>query len=275
LWSTPCAAGQGIHWQRDFESALEQAKRTGKPILIDFWAEWCGWCHRLDKTTYGDPEVVRLSGDFISVKIDTEGNAADVAVAVRYNVSSLPTIAFLSPTGVQLKRVTGYQGPSQFPKTMHKALAIAETVMTWEAALAVDPKDAHALSKLGIHLFYQEFWQESRDFLYRATRSDRETPVEERKLTRLMLGVIFSSDRRYSDAEALLRDALSLRPAGEYEPRLLYVLARTLLRAERPHDAAELLERIASEYPETEMLHKSQQMLAYVKRKYPTKPLEE
>ena len=44
--------------------------------MVDFWAEWCGWCHHLDTTTYVDPTVVKLAHDFVAVKVDTEGKAS-------------------------------------------------------------------------------------------------------------------------------------------------------------------------------------------------------
>ena len=49
-----------IRWEHRLEDALKKAKSSGKPVMIDFWAEWCGWCHRLDQTTYVDPEVSKL-----------------------------------------------------------------------------------------------------------------------------------------------------------------------------------------------------------------------
>ena len=94
----------GIRWERKFEDALKKARAARKPVMIDFWAQWCGWCHRLDKTTYVDPAVLKLAEDFVAVKVNTEGEPRDVAVAIRYDVSSLPPIMVVSPHGRPIAR---------------------------------------------------------------------------------------------------------------------------------------------------------------------------
>ena len=191
-----------IHWVRQFDAALKRAQTVKKPMLVDFWAEWCGWCHRLDQTTYVDPVVVKMSEDFVPVKVNTEGSPREVAVARRYEVSSLPTIAFLSPQGRLILRLSGFQGPGQFPHAIEVAKERAVKIIAWEDDLEHNPKDAEALASLGAHLFEQEVYEESRDFLVRAVKADRERPVDERKRTRMLLVIVHKYNHKNPEAES-------------------------------------------------------------------------
>jgi thioredoxin-like negative regulator of GroEL len=253
---------EGVRWEKSFEKAQKRAQTENKPILIDFWADWCGWCHRLDETTYRDPEVVRLSIDFVPVKVNAEGSKADVAVAARYGVSSLPTVAFVSPAGRMIHRVDGFQGPAQFPGTMQEAKQKAARLMGWEAALAEDPDDPAALLGLGIHLLEESLYDESREMLARARRADAPRPVPDRKHARLLLGTLEYYAERYGEAEGVLKEGLALRPQGEYDPKLLYVLGKAYLKWGRKSEARAALRQVLDLYAETPIAQKAKETLA-------------
>jgi thiol-disulfide isomerase/thioredoxin len=251
----------GISWGRNFDKAMALARAQQKPVIVDFWAEWCGWCHRLDKTTYADPTVVKLSHDFVAVKVDTEGSKKDVAVAYRYEVMTLPTIMFLSPSGRPLMRVGGYQGPGQFPRTMEQALEIAEEVMDWEARLAENPGDSKALVKLGVHLYEQEDFGESRELLLRAREADGKHPLAVRKQVRLVLGVEQYYSGNLMESESVLREGLALGGDEEYDAKLLYVLSRTLMKQGRKPEATKTLRKILDHYSTSHVAEKAWEML--------------
>jgi thioredoxin-like negative regulator of GroEL len=258
---------QSLQFEKGFDEALKKAKAAGKPVMIDFWAEWCGWCHRLHQTTYVDPRVVKLGEDFVVVKIDTEAGGRQTAIAQRYDVQTLPTILFVSPLGRVVLRVNGFQGPGQFPSTLEKARHVAGKVMAWEAAIEKDGKDAHALMKLGTHLFEQEVYEESRELLARAARHDEREAVSDRKRTRMLIGIIQTYDKKYADAEDVLKDALALKPPDELEPRLLFVLGRTYVNWGKQDKARTVMQEILSAYPASPVAAKARETLAALDRK--------
>ncbi len=265
---TPAAAPSSVKWERNFEEASRKARKAAKPVIVDFWADWCGWCERLDRTTYADPFVARKAQDFVAVKVNTEGSRRDVDVATRYEVNTLPTILFLSPEGRQLMRVNGYQGPGQFPRTLDDALAIARRVIALEETLSRSPDDAGALAALGAHQFdtgqryySQQCLDEARELLKRAVAHDAEEPLEERRHTRLLLAILHNIDRNFAEAERLVKDALSLGPRGEDEPKLLFLLGRTYVSWGRQDEGAATMEIIVRQYPQSPLAQKARDTL--------------
>lgn len=256
-----------LKWEKGFDEALKKAKAAGKPVMIDFWAEWCGWCHRLDQTTYVDPRVVKLGEDFVTLKIDTEAGGRQTAIAERYDVSQLPTILFVSPQGRVILRVTGFQGPGKFPSTMEKARDVGARVMGWEAAIDKDGKEANALMQLGVHLFEQEFYGESRELLARAARHDEKSPVPARKRTRMLIGIIQTYDKKYAEAEDALKQALALKPPDELEPRLLFVLGRAYVNWGKQDKARSVMQQILAEYPGSPVSAKARDTLEALSKK--------
>jgi thioredoxin-like negative regulator of GroEL len=256
------APKESIRWEHRLEDALKKAKATGKPVLIDFWAEWCGWCHRLDSTTYADPAVVKLIGsDFVALKIDTEAGKRSTEIAYKYNVQSLPTIAFVSPSGRPIDRVNGFQGPGPFPRTLEAARAKAARVIAWESALDKDPQDAAALFQLGMHMFQQDSYEESRELLRRAAESDARRPVADRKQARMLIAIIDRYDNHLDRAEAMLKEGLALEPATEFDPKMLYILGRVYASWNKSAEARIALNRVLSDFPGSPVTGKARELL--------------
>jgi thioredoxin-related protein len=109
-----------ISWQYDLASALKAAKSQGKPVMMDFYTEWCGWCKKLDSDTYSNANVSAAAKKFICVKIDAEKQPA---LASKYGVAGFPTIIFLSSNGGIISKVPGFLPPDQFLAMMNKILA--------------------------------------------------------------------------------------------------------------------------------------------------------
>jgi thioredoxin-like negative regulator of GroEL len=261
------AGAPGIHFGQNFSEATKKARVQRKPLLVDFWAEWCGWCHRLDKTTYVDPTVVKLAQDFVAVKVNTEGSPRDVEIAERYDVTSLPTILIVTPGGHQVYRVNGFQGPGKFPRTLERAKDAAAKIMGYEAALEKNPKDAAALAALGTHLFEQEFFEEARDLLAEAARVDGKEVPATRRQTRMLLAIIQNYDHKYAEAESLLMTGLSIPPLGEDEPKLLFILGRTYMKWGRPVEARRTLQQILLSHAQSPMAQKAREQLTLLGQK--------
>lgn len=106
-----------------FDEVLAKAKADCKPVMIDFFADWCAACKELDQYTYVAPEIVAESHRFVTVKVDgTADHEVLDGLYARFGVQGLPTVAFVDPMGEVLKspRVAGFLPPEKFLGEMQK-----------------------------------------------------------------------------------------------------------------------------------------------------------
>jgi thiol:disulfide interchange protein DsbD len=93
-------AVEGFAWLPSLEQGIALAKAEGRPLLVDFWAEWCTACKELDHTAWSDERVRAEASRFVRVKLDgTAGDDAFVAIADRYGVPGMPTVIFIDARG--------------------------------------------------------------------------------------------------------------------------------------------------------------------------------
>ena len=122
-----------VNWLT-FEQALEKSKKEKRPIFIDVYTDWCGWCKVMDKNTFSDPVVAKLLNDkFYAVKFNGEqkddvqfdgrtfkfvesGGRGyhELAAALLNNQLSYPTVVFLDEDFKMLQPLAGYRKAPEF-----------------------------------------------------------------------------------------------------------------------------------------------------------------
>ena len=113
LFSIPsiCLSADVIKWY-SYDEGIKLGKSQNKKIFINFYADWCGYCTKMDKTTFANPEVVAyLNKNFISIKInnDKEKNLSD-----QYRVRGLPSNWFLAENASKIQNYPGYLETERF-----------------------------------------------------------------------------------------------------------------------------------------------------------------
>jgi thiol:disulfide interchange protein DsbD len=110
----------------DLEREVAQASAAGKPVMLDFYADWCVSCKEMEKYTFTDPQVQALLANAVLLQADvTKNDDEDRALLNRFEIFGPPTIAFFGSDGVERKnfRLVGFAPAPRFAEHVKAAFA--------------------------------------------------------------------------------------------------------------------------------------------------------
>lgn len=112
------ASPAAISWRGSLDAAKEEAQRSGKPILVDFFATWCGPCKLMDKQTWANADVIKETQRWITVRLDVDQNKQ---LAGQYRVQAIPTLFLLRSDGSTMSSAVGFVSPGDLLTFMKEA----------------------------------------------------------------------------------------------------------------------------------------------------------
>ena len=109
-----------ITWLTDEKEALAKANSEGKPVLIDFGAEWCAACKKLEHQTFPDANVRSEAQRFVALRVDATDDEDKTVIELKdkYKVVGLPTVIMLDKTGKEVVRFNDFVKPDEFYAAM-------------------------------------------------------------------------------------------------------------------------------------------------------------
>jgi thiol-disulfide isomerase/thioredoxin len=132
-----------------FAEAKALAAETGKPLLVDFFATWCGPCKAFDKAVHEDAEIQAAVGQVVLFKIDAEkGEGIDLAKT--HHVDGYPTYVLMNADGQTLDRWSGY-GKDFFLETSSAAFSDLTTIEEKQARFHASPNASDAAKLARFH----------------------------------------------------------------------------------------------------------------------------
>ncbi len=119
-------SGNSIPWQSYDPAVLYRARQEGKPVLLEFYADWCIPCLELEKLTFSNEGVINSTWSFVRVRVDMSDYESLESARLReeFGVTGVPEMLFLDARGNEIKgaRIIGFLGPEDFLRRVERAL---------------------------------------------------------------------------------------------------------------------------------------------------------
>lgn len=148
---TPKPAEAGIKWMT-WKEVQEVQKKEPRKIFVDVYTDWCGWCKRMDASTFSHPEVVKyVSENFYAVKFDAETHETitfngkeykwiaggrngynELAAQLLSGQLSYPTTVYIDEKLEEIFPVPGYLDPQRFEMVLNYVGSNSYKTMKWE-----------------------------------------------------------------------------------------------------------------------------------------------
>src|SRR5579862_4701119 len=110
-----------VSWESWSDRIFERSQREHKLVLLHLGADWCHWCHVMEKTTYQDPDVVKLvRAHFIAIHVEQD---ARPDLANRYEDYGWPATILFDERGKEVVKRRGYIPPGPFVRLLEAVVA--------------------------------------------------------------------------------------------------------------------------------------------------------
>src|SRR5216684_7623824 len=105
-------------WLKSLTTAQKKAKEQHALIFVDMFADWCGWCHKMEQEVFPTEAFQKASDNKVLLRLNTEDNGEGTKLAQKFGISSLPTFLLLTPEGTVAGMIRGYAPSKEFVRML-------------------------------------------------------------------------------------------------------------------------------------------------------------
>lgn len=232
-----------VDWLTDYAIALEEAALTRRPVLLTFYTSWCGWCRKLEGSTFQAPEFVNLSQHVIPVRVNGD---KDPALRGVFRVTGYPTTLLISRQGRALTRINGYLPPGPFVDRLIQGMDRRESLEPAKAGVEERPEDPTAWYALGDVLLALQRYDAARDAfrtVIELGRGDGSDLVDDSRLD-IALSYLFSF--KPSEAIPLLEEFLEAHPDSDRRDQGLFFYGVALVHSGQTDQGLDKIDEAAA-----------------------------
>ena len=214
-----------IRWIEDLEAASQLAADYEKLMLIEFYSDQCYWCDQLDRNTFTDAEIIRLTSEFVCLKLNSSTDENALTLAKKYDISGYPTTIFAESGAEEIDRIFGYQDPQAFRPVMEQLLRDQKQIEELKHRISQYPDELESNFRLAMLYLKRKKIDHAVPLIQKLS----DTNLSKADQTQLLMayGIALAVAKRYSEALDSFEQVIRVSPKNELLGQKQYYLGIT------------------------------------------------
>lgn len=251
-------------WLKTVAAAQKVAKEKNQLILVDMFADWCGWCHRFEREVFPTKVFQDATADMVLLRLNTEDGKEGTQMSRKFGVSSLPTFLILTPDLSSAGMIRGYAPPEPFVRNLKETRA-------QHAAFQQRLKNEAKLDFFARLALAREF-NSRNDFESALPRlqklmKEKGVPAAVRDQAYYELAFAQAMQNKLTDAQKTIKELLMISRAGDAVERSRLLLGQTYLQQGNLVAARDEYRSFKDLFPESPLLGNIEQVLAELEKR--------
>lgn len=243
----------GATWYKSIAEAQAAAKKKNALIFIDMFAEWCGWCHRMEQEVFPSEKFQQATSDMVLLRVNTEDRGEGTKLAREFEVRSLPTFLILTPDMSVAGVIMGYAPSAEFAgkvTTTRQDYTSFKKRLANEAAISKDYEKRLDLSK---ELIGRRSFGEAEKRLKKLS-AEPAAPKNIREAASYNLALAMTSQKKLDAALPVLTALLSRVSKGEPAEMGRILLGQIYYEQGKFDAALRELQKFKASFPNSPMM---------------------
>lgn len=242
VWAEETADVQKAAYVTDFDKAKELAGAGNKPIVVDFYTDWCTWCKKFEKEVMTDPKAIEfLDNQVVFAKINAE---VDTNVSQAYKIMGYPTFLLTDAQGVEIDRIAGFLPADDFIKTVNDYRNGVGTLGDLIAKSKAG-QDRNLYFEIADKYKYRGDTKTAKEWYDKITSGSKDSISGEAFLA---IGDMYRRDKKNDEAMAVYKQVVAEYAGTPFEGRGMLFIGHTHRRLNQFDEALAIYNNVINKY---------------------------
>ncbi|HEX8255375.1 MAG TPA: thioredoxin family protein [Thermoanaerobaculia bacterium] len=253
-------------WLKTVAAAQKVAKEKNQLILVDMFADWCGWCHRFEREVFPAEVFQKATADMVLLRLNTEDGKEGSEMAKRFGVTSLPTFVLLTPDLSMAGQIRGYSPAPTFVQMLKDSRTKHEQFMVRVKNEKNLGKDYVSRLQLAKDFTARSAYNESEPRLRKLT-TEKGIPAAIRDEAYYELALAHVMQGKYADATKTINELNGLSKLGESVERSRLLLGQIYLQQGNLLQARDEFRAFKAAFPNSPLIRNIDQVLPEIEKR--------